>query len=477
MPPSTLLRNIYKSGYAKQRCIVLIPSIILGPYSQQFLHGLRYYEERYLYFLAYLKNPNTRLVAVLTEGVEPALLDYFYDHIKKAVGITAQDIRERFQIIWVKAVKGKTLTQNILHNKKLIQKIRDAVPNKKDASIEFWRVTNDELSLAKKLAIPYYGLNKSAFSVNTKSGARQLFQQCRISIPKGYHCVSLPDVHRKLQKLLTVSPAKSFLVKLNDEGGGVGIIRLAREACQQSYTVFVKQFPLPKEESLSLFQQYFKKEGGVVEEFIEPHVIASPSVQFEIFPDGSIQDLSTHDQIIDGVDYLGTRFPANEDYRKQIIAAGRTVTKEIKKMGGQGFIAMDLLVTKENEKHKIWGIEINARKGGANHTNMWAVLLTGARYNIKRGILESDKGDVYYRASEYFINQPWLKKISPRQLLNVIHKEGLDFNAKTKEGVFVHLLSPLPHFGKFGVTVIAHSQDDVERYWKRLEDTIKIIPR
>lgn len=461
-----------------KRTIILIPSISIGEMSQLFLKGLRYYEERYLYFLMFLKNPESRLLAVLSHGYETCIIDYFIKHAAQAIGVDTVDLKRRLTIITIPAKEKKTLTQNILNSKLLQKKITDFAQKHGPAFIEFWRVTHDEVSLSKQLDIPYYGLRSSAFFINTKSGARKLFQKTQLKMAAGFEDLkSFKHAHRKLKKLILLSGAKNFLIKINNEGGGIGILKIAREQIKENYFDFLKSVQFPIGQPKRIFLRYFEKEGGVVEEFIERDWSCSPSVQFEITPDKKIRGLATHEQILEGTEYLGTKFPAPERYRRNILQAGKKIVRRISEIGGQEFIAIDLLVTKnkKDKNVKVWGIEINARKGGANHTHMWAKYLTGAHYDEKKGVLVSDKGEVVYQATEYFFNEPWVKDISPERLLESIQDAKLDFDHKTKSGVFVHLLSPISHYGKFGVTVIGHSEKDVAVLWLRLENLVRTL--
>ena len=68
--------------------------------------------------------------------------------------------------------------------------------------------------------------------------------------------------------------------------------------------------------------------GAIVEAFIEGENKRSPSVQGQINPDGTVEILSTHDQILGGPSqqiYLGCHFPADASYRLAIQNYGRQV--------------------------------------------------------------------------------------------------------------------------------------------------------
>ena len=65
------------------------------------------------------------------------------------------------------------------------------------------------------------------------------------------------------------------------------------------------------------FEQYLAKleeRQGIVEERISGVELRSPSVQLRVIPDGTVEMLSTHDQLLggpSGQSYVGCRFPAD----------------------------------------------------------------------------------------------------------------------------------------------------------------------
>ena len=62
----------------------------------------------------------------------------------------------------------------------------------------------------------------------------------------------------------------------------------------------------------------FASDGGIVEERIVGEDLLSPSVQLRALPDGRVELLSTHDQLLGGASgqsYLGCTFPADPRIR------------------------------------------------------------------------------------------------------------------------------------------------------------------
>src|SRR5204863_191842 len=76
------------------------------------------------------------------------------------------------------------------------------------------------------------------------------------------------------------------------------------------------------------FEQYVAKleeRHGIVEERIDGAEVRSPSVQLRVVPDGTVELLSTHDQLLggpSGQSYLGCRFPADHSYARRTRRTG-----------------------------------------------------------------------------------------------------------------------------------------------------------
>ena len=83
----------------------------------------------------------------------------------------------------------------------------------------------------------------------------------------------------------------------------------------------------PEAENLALdvYLAAFEKGGGIVEERITGVALTSPSVQMRALPDGTVELLSTHDQLLGGASgqkYLGCVFPADPGVRRDDRRAG-----------------------------------------------------------------------------------------------------------------------------------------------------------
>ena len=211
--------NIVKPDYTEKRTIVWIPSIFFGEYVSGKSTEFQYYEERYLYVLYYLKQPNTKLVVAMSEGFTPVVVDHFMEHICKITRLSEEQIKERFTFIEVPSEGGRPLAEHILKNEDVLKQISDAIDDKETAFMESFIVSPLEIELAKKLELPLYGLDEKVFEINTKSSSRKLFKEAGVDLPEGFEDLfSFEDVYASLQKLLETTPARKFVLKINDGG-------------------------------------------------------------------------------------------------------------------------------------------------------------------------------------------------------------------------------------------------------------------
>lgn len=467
--------NIVHPDYSEDRTIVLIPNIVAGDYISTFYSGLQYFEERYLYFLLYLSQPKTKLVLVLTDTLDKDYYSYLLQHTSFATGYSIKELQTRITLIRIPTTTYTNVVDEINNNDEYIERIKQHC--NENTYIEFWRVVEEAIEVANKLELPWYGLSKKAISANLKDGSKQIFAESGVKHAQGLNrtMYTKQELYQGVKDFMKICSAEHFFIKINDSASGLGVIKINRSIGEHDFETFMQTIDLPEGQDINHFFKCATDQGLIIEEFIAANHADSPSVQFEITPDGTIKNVASHDQIIiNDVEFDGLYFPANEKYKENIIKMGFKVAKTLQNQGALGFVAIDMLVTDTND---IYAIEINARKGGSNHTHYWAKLLTHATYNEEKGMLECDKGDVVYRGTEQFLKEDFLKKISISDFLSHISSKGLDYNHQTKRGVFIHLLSFLPLHGKFGCTIIGRDKADVQELEEDLKKAVLDLPK
>ncbi|HEU0286827.1 MAG TPA: peptide ligase PGM1-related protein, partial [Nocardioidaceae bacterium] len=337
-----------------------------------------------------------------------------------------------------------------------------------------FNVTDAELEVAERLELPVFGPMPEQSWHGTKSGSRQIATQSDVPVLEGYENVrSTEDVDVAIGKLRQLPhPPEGVVVKLNYgfSGQGTAIVDTTdfEPPTQSRPTIFCGDG-----ETWDSYSSKIRGEGAVVERLLTHDLVASPSVQIRIFPDGTPTVISTHDQVLGGEHnqvYLGCRFPASDRYRSEITACAQRVATRLAERGVIGMFGMDFLVhgNGSSDSLQVAMAEINLRLGGTTHPYVMAQLLTGSTYDPTRGQLIDPNGDpVCYVASDN-IKQPNLIGVRARVVLDALDRAGLAFDPATRTGATVHLLGALTDYGKLGTLCIAGDIDEAAQMYREV---------
>jgi hypothetical protein len=233
-----------------------------------------------------------------------------------------------------------------------------------------------------------------------------------------------------------------------------------------------------RDETWERYCQKFTEMGGIVECFLEGgEEVRSPSVQCRIDPLGEVTIISTHDQVLGGPSgqvFLGSTFPADAEYSRDIQRAGRRVGEVLKQRGVLGRFAIDFISIKREGRWEHAAIEINLRKGGTTHPYMMLQFLTNGTYDSENGLYYTPTGQAcYYYASDN-LQSPAYKGLTPDDLVDISVDHGLHFDSAAQQGVMFHLIGALSEFGKLGTVCIGDSRVSAEKFY---HDTIAILDR
>jgi hypothetical protein len=201
----------------------------------------------------------------------------------------------------------------------------------------------------------------------------------------------------------------------------------------------------------------------------------SPSAQCVINPDGRIDIVSTHDQLLGGDDgqiFLGAIFPADEIYNVSLAAEAKKIAKTLMKKGAMGRFAVDFISVKEGDSWKHYAIEINLRKGGTTHPFLMLQFLTDGKYDAETGEFITASGNKRcYFASDNVISDQY-KGLTPPDLIDIAMFHSLMYDGATQEGVMFHLIGALSEFGKLGLVCIGSSHQRAKEFYDR---TIEVL--
>ncbi|MBW4534956.1 MAG: carboxylate-amine ligase [Pleurocapsa minor HA4230-MV1] len=470
--------------------ILVIPSFSVDQQVGDKVAGFLHYEERLLFSLIRLRNPLTRVIYLTALPLCPIVIDYY---LQLLPGIPFSHARDRLLLISIYDGSLKPLTQKILDRPRLVAKIRRALrPNK--SYMVCYNSTELEQQLSLKLGIPLLAASPEVLKWGSKSGSRRIFAEAGIAHPDGSYTVRNPtDLIEDLWQLWQRQPnLKRVVVKLNEGFSGEGNALLDLRPIQayapsqnsnqkseaETKIVLSKQLENMSfqgaGETWATFSRRIPELGAIVEAFIEGQIKRSPSVQGYIRPSGEVEIISTHDQILGGVDgqvYEGCYFPADADYRHELQEIGLKVGEVLAAKGAIERYGVDF-ITVQDPQTKRWdiqAIEINLRKGGTTHPFMTLRLLTNGRLDYDTGnFLSQHNQEKYYIATDN-LHKPQYKGLLPNDLMDIIAQKRLHFDSSSMTGTVFHLMGALSEFGKLGLTSIGNSLAEAKEIYDRVE--------
>jgi hypothetical protein len=464
--------------------ILVVPSLSLDQEELQKITGVHYYEERLLFSLIRLCNPRTRLIYVTSQPIHPNIIDYY---LQLLPGIPISHARERLLLLCTYDTSHKPLTQKILERPRLVARLQQALRQDR-AYMTCFNSTELERELAIQLNIPLLGLDPDLLYWGTKSGSRQIFAEANVPCPAGSELMwTVDDLAIAAATLWEQQPQlQRIVVKLNEgfSGGGNALLdlrplqELAPGLAETSTRIRAirdqfEQLSFQSDTETWLhFSQRIPQLGAIVEAFVEGAEKRSPSVQGRITPTGTVEILSTHDQILGGPDgqiFLGCQFPADHAYRLQVQEYGLKVGQNLAAKGALERFSLDFIAVRQPDGGwDLQAIEINLRKGGTTHPFMTLKLLTHGRYDLSTGLFYNYQGQAkYYMATDNLHSESY-QGLLPSDLMDLIARHGLHFNSTTQTGTVFHLIGCLSEFGKLGLTSIGNSPQEAEAIYNSI---------
>ncbi|HEY8593722.1 MAG TPA: peptide ligase PGM1-related protein [Devosiaceae bacterium] len=463
------------------RSILVVPSLTLDEDVLSRITGVPHYEERMLPLLMLLRLPRARLVYVTSEPLSEAIVDY-YLHLLP--GIPHRHARERLILLNAHDGSPQPLSEKILARPRLLHRIGEALGDPADAHMICFNVAPPERALAVRLGVPIYGCDPDLLHLGSKSGSRQVFREAGIDLPDGFEDLHTPaELADALTRLKRRHPhiAKA-VVKLNEgfSGEGNALFHFGGAPAGEELIAWIEaRLPDLAFEARNMdwatFSQKLAEMGGIVELFIEGAEKRSPSVQCRIEPNGQIDVISSHDQVLGGKSgqtYIGCTFPADAEYRLAIQGEGFKAAEVLARHGVIGRFGVDFISVRTPAGWRHHAIEINLRKGGTTHPFQMLQFLTGGTFDPESGTFSTVDG----RQRSYFatdnLESERYRGLSPSDLIDIAVRHGIHFHGATQSGVAFHLIGALSEFGKLGMVCIAEDVDAAHALYRQ---TVEIL--
>ena len=162
-----------------------------------------------------------------------------------------------------------------------------------------------------------------------------------------------------------------------------------------------------------------EERGGIVEERIAGSDFRSPSAQLRVTPLGSVEPLSTHDQVLGGPSgqkYLG--LPVSGQRRstgRRSCARPMKVGRRLMEEGVLGRFAVDFVAVRNDRgAWEVYAIEINLRKGGTTHPFLTLQFLTDGAYDPEHGAFVTPRGESKCFVATDHLESPQLPRVHAR---------------------------------------------------------------
>jgi hypothetical protein len=455
--------------------VVVVPSLSFNEAELRKITGAIHYEERLLFTLLWLRRPDLRLVYVTSLPVDPAVVDYYLRFVPDPA-----DARRRLRMVSLDDAAPPPLSEKLLRHPAAIEEIRAQAGNPDDAYMLPFNVTLAERTLSEALRLPLYGSPPHLFWYGSKTGSRRTARQAGVSVLEGREDLyTLEDIEHAIELIRARSPhADAVVIKLNNGFSGQGNAIVELGAPTAPLTAARTTF-CAAEESWPSYEDKIGGEGAIVEELVRHEPMVSPSVQMRITPDGTVEVVSTHDQILGGPEgqvYIGCRFPADAEYRLVIQENALRVGRLLASKGVMGSFGIDFLVAHGHGGNAVYLSEINLRMGGTTHPYWMARLASGGTYDVASGELVAGGRAKHYVASDN-IKEASLVGLAPAPVIDAVDRAGLAFDRTTNTGATLHLLGALPTYGKMGATCVADSIEDADSLYKQLVELLRSIRR
>jgi hypothetical protein len=217
----------------------------------------------------------------------------------------------------------------------------------------------------------------------------------------------------------------------------------------------------------------FEQGGGIVEERIVGEELRSPSVQLRARPDGSVELLSTHDQLLGGASgqsYLGCVFPADPAYSRLISEPAQRVGERLAAAGALGRFAIDFVVVRDEAgRWSAYAIELNLRKGGTTHPFLTLQFLTEGSYDGASGRFLTRQGQEKHLVATDHLESDDLRALSVDDLFDAVARHGLHFDQSSQTGVVFHMISSLSGCGRVGMTAVGDTPEQAMTLYDRAQ--------
>jgi ATP-grasp domain-containing protein/pheganomycin biosynthesis PGM1-like protein len=442
--------------------VVVLPSMTLDHAGLVKIPGVRHYEERWLVFLQLLRRPETRVVYVTSDKLDPIILEYALDLVSSLPNWHG---RRRLTLFDCADREPAPLTEKILRLPNLVEEIRQAIDDPFDACLLAFNGSPFERELAVQLGIPLYAADPELSHLGSKSGSRRVFAESGVTVANGFEDLrDEHDVADALATLRTRDPGlRQAMIKLNDGFGAGGNVLFSFDGAPETGLRRWIGSQLPRRAVFASppdsWEHYLGKlvsMGAVVERFVAASETRSPSAQLLISPAGIARVLSTQDQLFSGAAnqiFVGGTFPADTEYREEIQELALRVGKTLAAKSVVGLLSVDFLSARTATGWQHYGLEINLRMGGGTAPYFLLHGLVEGGFDAQSGNYLGPDGEPRCFFATDRLQHDRYRMFGPSDVVDAALRNGLHYRGATRDGAAFYMLGAL-EIGRLGVVAV-----------------------
>lgn len=334
--------------------------------------------------------------------------------------------------------------------------IIDYLKDKKNFYLDCYHSTEEEDNFSEKINTPIFTNPKTALRYGSKSGFRKLCRKLKLNIPFGYEDIeSQAEAYTAILDIFQTKKEGALVMKLDEGISGAGNTKISSN---------FKNIPRQKQlqiiyKALSRVPQN-KQSKATIEVWIE-NIVASPSVQLLITPDGQVRILSMHDQLLEGEEkwYVGCIYPVAslkqsviDRIKKDALSFARYVAQK----GFIGFFGLDSVV---DDDDTVWWMEANMRKPATFYPRIIAEKLNN-----------NSLKNAYYIASDFTVSK--FKGAKFNKVKNFLAKFLYPIKDE-KRGIVLYNVGALQEAGRFDLITIGKNFHDAQLIFMDVKRRLK----
>lgn len=459
-----------------RRLIIHIPSLSYPAFQCKTIPFFNCMQAAQLMRLADLRDPNVEVVLLSPFKIEDEALQYYMNTLKMA---GARDPESRVMILVPEHAKrlpsNLSLTKLILLSSK-VMKVLGSLVRGKTAYIVPGVVSNEELVLAAKLNLALLSAEpKVAQVLGSKSGSKSVFESAEVVTPVGaYHVKDTRDMYMILARFIAeYRDVGKWLVKIDCEAGSRGhavfdvaklksaiddgdanpqiVAERVLQELKERAGKLVKILNTVAHPDWAEFSKTFDSFGGCIEA-VPSFVVASPTANLLVEPDGTVNLLSVVEQVFSpALCVLGCSFPQTTTPHQAIRDAALSIGAAAFRKKIMGHISVDFVVHQRNSKDptkRLWAVDLDLHLTTNAAIHQYVELVTGATFDPQSGTAtmpataSRPEQPLAYVYSGLIYN-PYIGAIRHAPFFNHCRQRGLSFDLQSRTGVMFHLVDTL----------------------------------